>query len=806
MAVKFSQFDGTITPVKTSETQFIVGFEGTTNVKWTMKALADEIGGDTIFTTSPTSTVPTGQVIKLTDTIQFQGPTTAYPGFVFKPATTASGAFGEFKVDGRVFLKNYAANDGWAFGGTNTTNSFHFNTGTGTMSDGWSMRVHGGTNTNGALIIKGAGLTGSTTALKVQNSDGEDVFTVRDDKYTIVNINNGIENAFLIKNEATWTMLDAGDDGLNSAQMRMYDNNNVRFYFKASQGLMVADTGNNGSSGASSVLTATSNTRGFLPPRNADPASNITTPVAGLMAYDTTDNELQFYNGTSWNSAGGGGGDNIYTVDGTIGASRVATITDFPKFSGTQPNPIGLELENTQTGSGAMSTLGAQLKMTSNSATGTIGYFNSGSGGSNAPAMVLDSPGRIVYTAAVDAGHMFQLAHGDFRFLNDAGQNYPIFESIVAGGGSNYSEFRLAKTGNTYSYIRSVQNDANNIFSVGRTVSGTYGEAIRINQANQLGINSDGMTIGAQLHVKGAGATNATTSLLVENSNGDYMMSVKDDGQITIGSGATIQSTSNPQYSVVMGYGAKDITPAGSAAESVAIGRLAAGNGGSVAIGGQAKCLGVSAVAIGAQAQAAATGTSIGLQAGGASAGSSAVSIGKFAQAKATGSIAIGTNTGLTGDNSIVLNATTGVTASTADDTFEIFMTSTSTPDFTIKGTSGGNQAKFVGQVSVGVGSGSNATIDFDTGNMQEITIPTETATNFTPTNAVAGSTYIIKITQAGTSGTMNWESSATVNWPGGTAPTLTATSAGVDIITLVCTVGGATGGTFYGTSALNFS
>ena len=99
-----------------------------------------------------------------------------------------------------------------------------------------------------------------------------------------------------------------------------------------------------------------------------------------------------------------------------------------------------------------------------------------------------------------------------------------------------------------------------------------------------------------------------------------------------------------------------------------------------------------------------------------------------------------------------------------------------------------------------------NATINFNTGNIQEISIPSETATDFTPTNAKSGATYIIKITQAGTSGTMNWESSATVNWPGGTAPTLTSTSAGVDIITLVCTVGGATGGTFYGTSALNFS
>ena len=116
-----------------------------------------------------------------------------------------------------------------------------------------------------------------------------------------------------------------------------------------------------------------------------------------------------------------------------------------------------------------------------------------------------------------------------------------------------------------------------------------------------------------------------------------------------------------------------------------------------------------------------------------------------------------------------------------------------------------GSKSSFTGQVSVDVGSGSNATINFNTGNIQEITIPSG-ATNFTPSNAVAGSTYMIKITQAGTSGTINWESSATVNWPGGTPPTLTTTNGGVDIITLICTVGGATGGTFYGTSALNFS
>ena len=193
----------------------------------------------------------------------------------------------------------------------------------------------------------------------------------------------------------------------------------------------------------------------------------------------------------------------IYGADGTIGASRVATITDFPKFSGTQGNPIGLELENTQTGSGALTTLGAQLKLTSNSATATIGYFNGGGGGSTAPALVLDSPARMWYKAAVDAGHAFQLAHGSFNFLNDASQNYPIFESIVAGGGGNYSEFRLAKSGNNYNYINSPYGVSTKRFAWGKYHSSTDTEYMRITDSAQLGINSGGLTISETLHVNG---------------------------------------------------------------------------------------------------------------------------------------------------------------------------------------------------------------------------------------------------------------------------------------------------------------
>lgn len=52
---------------------------------------------------------------------------------------------------------------------------------------------------------------------------------------------------------------------------------------------------------ASALLDVSSTTRGFAPPRmtNAQMVA-ITTPVAGLMVYDTTNNKLNVYDGTNW--------------------------------------------------------------------------------------------------------------------------------------------------------------------------------------------------------------------------------------------------------------------------------------------------------------------------------------------------------------------------------------------------------------------------------------------------------------------------------------------------------------------------
>ena len=113
-------------------------------------------------------------------------------------------------------------------------------------------------------------------------------------------------------------------------------------------------------------------------------------------------------------------------------------------------------------------------------------------------------------------------------------------------------------------------------------------------------------------------------------------------------------------------------------------------------------------------------------------------------------------------------------------------------------------RTSFSSQVSVGLKSSAAIDgIDWDDGNIQEVTLASG-ANDFDPTNEIPGSTYILKITQPSSAdGTIDWESTtATVNWPGGTAPTLTAANAAIDVVTLVCTAAN----TYYGTSALNFS
>ena len=98
----------------------------------------------------------------------------------------------------------------------------------------------------------------------------------------------------------------------------------------------------------------------------------------------------------------------IYTGDGTIGAARVATITDTPKFQGTESTNIGLEIDNQYNLSMDPASGGSKLLLSS----GTSGVTTlelranrTGNGGSNSSQASITSSGSLTLAASDSTGY-----------------------------------------------------------------------------------------------------------------------------------------------------------------------------------------------------------------------------------------------------------------------------------------------------------------------------------------------------------------------------------------------------------------
>ena len=325
MATKFSDF----TAQAATGTTFVVGYDGTTNTQYSQDNLTNFVLDGTLTAARTLKLDGNNLIISsasgfpLINTAKFS----IYPNGN-STATSTRAAFSSGNIDFN-YLGHNINSIGLNFISYNTSIRAYgfgfYGGGAFTTNGGYSVIGPDFTYTSGNALTAKLGIIGkhndnTSYALRVQNSDNEDMFFVRNDKYTTVNLNNGIPNGFMIKNEATWTMLDAGDSGNNVGQLRLKDNNNERVYLNARLGVQVANSGNASIIPSGSLFAVTSTDKGFLPPRNADPASNISSPTTGLIAYNSTSNKLQFYNGTAWTDAAGG--DNIYTADGTLSGNR----------------------------------------------------------------------------------------------------------------------------------------------------------------------------------------------------------------------------------------------------------------------------------------------------------------------------------------------------------------------------------------------------------------------------------------------------------------------------------------------------
>lgn len=103
------------------------------------------------------------------------------------------------------------------------------------------------------------------------------------------------------------------------------------------------------------------------------------------------------------------------------------------------------------------------------------------------------------------------------------------------------------------------------------------------------------------------------------------------------------------------------------------------------------------------------------------------------------------------------------------------------------------------GETLVSANSGTAYTINLGNGNVFKVTLTANVTFTFSgaPTSGTAGSFTLILVQDATGSRTVSWP--ASVDWPGGSAPTITSTANAVDVLTFLTTDGGTT---WYGFAA----
>tara|TARA_R100001440_G_scaffold22591_2_gene36871 strand:+ start:840 stop:4376 length:3537 start_codon:yes stop_codon:yes gene_type:complete len=710
MATKFSDF----TAQAATATAFVVGYDGSTNTQYSQTQLIDFVFGGTLGQNN-TLTLG-GYQINLS-----QG---GSGNFLYMNGTSANAYFLQGRYNGQA-KASLGLNTGsgrlelWHAGTTKYidlnpqgyVNYLLANTSIGANSGTPPAKLH----------VKGQGTTNATTAFLVEDSSGNDIIKALDDRtiglgYNGVQITNSVSGneSVRISDISGAPLLKVGVSSGSAAKINICNGYFNTFDYTAVGGMVYTNAaGVNVSQDAASMFTLISTNKGMLPPRMTTAqrdAINSGTFTTGLTLYNTTTNKLQFYNGSAWQDAAGG--DNIYTADGTIDEDRVITVghpTADPKNTyvttfesnktvggqNSQKNISGTQIaikERVNNLPGSYSqTRGAVLKLQHTNTTGsanTEGYvqaFTVNSGGSDYTTrdqMGFRTNKAFVFQATDTSWPLYFAVRGgssnNYKTLKYSGaSDGGLFQ--LQSGNARTTKFTISDAGTHYKYIEALNTGK---FELGRktTSSGSDEAFITMNgigsYSGDIGVGINQGTPTATLHVTGSGATSSTTSLLVENSNGNDLLSIKDDGTFALGLGAITTISSQ----VAIGQ-----TADASGSFDIAIGYASNANGGgSVAIG-RSTNTSANGIAIGFANSAGANGIAMGQS---SIATGSGVAIGAGALAP-TQSIGLGAYAKGTGANSITLNANgSNVTPSTANE-FGVYMTSNTTPDFRVIGNEG---------------------------------------------------------------------------------------------------------------------
>ena len=147
-----------------------------------------------------------------------------------------------------------------------------------------------------------------------------------------------------------------------------------------------------------------------------------------------------------------------------------------------------------------------------------------------------DVAGSDIRTVTIGGTSQATANHVVFQPPNPANWGNKTGPLLVRGNGNDVAGFGVYNSAAQISgyYIRFLTNASYG--DLGRTLT----DAGTINQQGKWTINGDvgigrGFVNNQKLTIRGGSTTSTTKSLLVEDSNGDAMLSIVDDGAITIG-------------------------------------------------------------------------------------------------------------------------------------------------------------------------------------------------------------------------------------------------------------------------------
>jgi hypothetical protein len=373
----------------------------------------------------------------------------------------------------------YMSNDNYIF--SNSQSQFNNKLGIGTTPDS-STQLH----------VKGSGATSATTALLVQNSAGSELFKLTDDG----TINLGVpgDNPTIQSGSNAGKSLTLGSTAtLSALNINLSTYNGINY---------------------TPVLSVTGNTDQFVGIGETTPTARLHVAAQGntinddvLLLKNTVGNNILKVSGNSYMNLGGASGEGRILLDNAAGNAGLITANTNGVYiiGGSNASQLFLHKTDGSTTIGNAATpLGARL-----------GIKGSGATSATTALLVQNSAGTELFK--IQDNYTTQIT-------TDGGSSPALYLNTGSGReggdgglsiGSDTTKFNInSRFGN------GVINASSSLFltsSVG--IGGNYTAA------------SSGT---ARLFVKGSGNDATTTALLVQNSDGDDMLKVGDDGATTI--------------------------------------------------------------------------------------------------------------------------------------------------------------------------------------------------------------------------------------------------------------------------------